>query len=192
MTHPDYRALCAELLEALDRQAASDPEADGGLLRHRARAALAQPEPVERPIWTEGICGDGAAILRDGVMQPIEDVIAALNAAEPAQPEPVGPTDEELMTAYWQGAGLAGAGTGDHILRGLRAVLTRCSRPTLTPIPVSERLPGPEDYDSDRVCWWWNRYLTAWCLCDASQSDSIGLEWTHWLPAHALPLPMDP
>ena len=33
-----------------------------------------------RPIWTEGICGGGAAILRDGVMQPIEEVIAALNA----------------------------------------------------------------------------------------------------------------
>jgi hypothetical protein len=42
----DYRALCAELLAALDRQAATDPEADGGLLRHRARAALAQPELV--------------------------------------------------------------------------------------------------------------------------------------------------
>ncbi len=41
-----------------------------------------------RPIWTEGICGDGAAILRDGVMQPIEEVIAALNAAELSQPEP--------------------------------------------------------------------------------------------------------
>jgi hypothetical protein len=53
--------------------------------------ANAQSESTERPIWTEGVCGDGAAILKDGVMQPIEDVIAALNAAELAQPEPVGP-----------------------------------------------------------------------------------------------------
>jgi hypothetical protein len=41
----DFRALCAELLALLDRQAMSDPEMDGGLLRFRARAALAeQPE----------------------------------------------------------------------------------------------------------------------------------------------------
>lgn len=32
--------------------------------------------------WTEGVCGDGAAILRDGVMVPIEEVIECLNRAE--------------------------------------------------------------------------------------------------------------
>jgi hypothetical protein len=41
----------------------------------------------------------------------------------------VAPTDEEVMTAYWQGAGLTDAGTGDHILRGLRAVLARWGQP---------------------------------------------------------------
>jgi len=46
MTTPtDWRALCAELLAMLDAQALRDPEMDGGLLRRRARAALAQPEP---------------------------------------------------------------------------------------------------------------------------------------------------
>lgn len=34
------------------------------------------------PEWTEGVCGDGAAILRDGEMIPIEDVIATLNNLE--------------------------------------------------------------------------------------------------------------
>ena len=50
------------------------------------RAALArwgrptpQPKPERVPHWSEGICGDGAAILRDGVMIPIEEVIAELN-----------------------------------------------------------------------------------------------------------------
>jgi len=42
----DYKALCAELLSLLDGLAMRDPEMDGGLLRRRARAALAQPEPV--------------------------------------------------------------------------------------------------------------------------------------------------
>ena len=37
---------------------------------------------TQLPQWTEGVCGDGAAILRDGVMVPIEEVIARLNQAE--------------------------------------------------------------------------------------------------------------
>jgi hypothetical protein len=56
-----------------------------------------------RPIWTEGICGDGAAILRDGVMQPIEEVIAALNAAELSQPEPEGDQVCCMVSCHWDG-----------------------------------------------------------------------------------------
>lgn len=39
---------------------------------------------MDTPEWTEGVCGDGAAILRDGVMVPIEDVVARLNHLEDA------------------------------------------------------------------------------------------------------------
>jgi hypothetical protein len=114
-TSISFRALCAELLQAIDDDVLD--VADGPRFQSaidRIRAALAQPEPeftaeeVEmiqapwsylapaqpdqpvsehRPVWTEGICGDGAAILKDGVMQPIEDVVAALNATSLAQPE---------------------------------------------------------------------------------------------------------
>jgi hypothetical protein len=38
-------------------------------------------------IWTEGIMGDGACILRDGEMVPIEEVIRALNRPAPAPAE---------------------------------------------------------------------------------------------------------
>ena len=38
--------------------------------------------PDQRPLWTEGICGDGAAFLLDGVMVPIEQVAQALNRCE--------------------------------------------------------------------------------------------------------------
>lgn len=34
------------------------------------------------PVWTEGVCGDGAAILRHGQMVPITDVLAILNRLE--------------------------------------------------------------------------------------------------------------
>jgi len=36
------------------------------------------------PQWTEGVCDDGAAILRDGVMVPVEDVVDALNDLQAA------------------------------------------------------------------------------------------------------------
>jgi hypothetical protein len=95
MSKPDYKALCADIVRASDAVShdAAAAEGDFEAAIDNARAALeAQPEPV----WTEGICGDGAAILKDGVMQPIEDVIAALNATALAQPEPVAPTGEAL------------------------------------------------------------------------------------------------
>jgi hypothetical protein len=55
-------------------------------------AAPAQPKSEGAVQWSEGICGDGAAILRDGVMVPIEEVVVSLNRAEQrtAQPEPEG------------------------------------------------------------------------------------------------------
>jgi len=34
------------------------------------------------PVWTEGVCGDGAVILRDGVPVAIADVIGVLNLFE--------------------------------------------------------------------------------------------------------------
>jgi hypothetical protein len=37
--------------------------------------------------YTEGICGDGAAILRDGVMMPIEDIVGTLNALQAERDE---------------------------------------------------------------------------------------------------------
>jgi len=144
---PDFRALCAELLEALENAIRVIYNEDG--TKHistadpviaKADAALSQPEPVERPIWTEGICGDGAAILKDGVMQPIESVIAALNAAELTQPESQGPTDEELeatakdaeiLSMKKQGGLTSPTPDGIHAqlqeqrLAGLRAVAAR-------------------------------------------------------------------
>lgn len=34
--------------------------------------------------WTEGVCGDGAVILHDGVPAPISGILASLNAGERA------------------------------------------------------------------------------------------------------------
>ena len=58
------------------------------------------------------------------------------------------------------------------------------------PIPVAERLPGPDDLKDGR-CWWFFPETTAevpyWNLEDDGRERE--LPPTHWLPYHALPLP---
>ena len=57
------------------------------------------------------------------------------------------------------------------------------------PIPVSERLPGLEDCNSEGECWWLHPgdedCGAFWTLFDGRYR--VG--YTHWLPAHALPQP---
>jgi len=77
-----------------------------------------------------------------------------------------------------------------------RAVLARWGRPAVEPVPVSERLPGPEDCGISAGGYFRS---SCWCWHPPSSLGGIGwwsiepLEWcegaTHWLPAHALPLP---
>lgn len=55
------------------------------------------------------------------------------------------------------------------------------------PVPVSERLPGPGDCDAEHYCWRWNTIGGLWAR------QPLTRRWydfeSHWLPAHALPLP---
>lgn len=47
------------------------------------------------PEWTEGVCDDGAAILRDGVMVPISELLEHLNRTEADKAEAVSREREE-------------------------------------------------------------------------------------------------
>jgi hypothetical protein len=111
-----------------------------------------------------------------------------------AQPEPQGPTNEELEDFALQNGGgyfncdcqeEADILTRKHI-SNYRAVLTRWGRPAIGPVPVSERLPGPEDCDAEGQCWWWDEDDDMWRL---SEHRPWLLCWTHWLPRGALPVP---
>jgi len=64
-----------------------------------------------------------------------------------------------------------------------RAALARWGQPA-TPIPVAERLPGPEDLDRESTCWMFHPINLHYCLCMPDPSIH-----THWLPANALPVP---
>ena len=63
--------------------------------------------------------------------------------------------------------------------------------PTPQPIWVIERLPGPEDCDTEGRCWWWEPDETdedsGWWILLRIRGNTV--MYTHWLPAHALPLP---
>ena len=89
---------------------------------------------TELPQWTEGVCGDGAAILRDGVMIPIEEVIARLNQAEAALAAPEqGPTDEDLIELFnWNDWNYISPETFIEIAR---TVLEGWGRPAVEPVP---------------------------------------------------------
>ena len=97
MADPDFRALCAELIE------------------------LDQAEPGEYADWGQRWA---AAIKRAD---------AAL-----AQPEPQGPTDEELWSMYQEEA------RDFSPTAYARAILQRWGRPAIEPVPVGERLPVPQ------------------------------------------------
>jgi hypothetical protein len=167
---------------------------------------------ADLPQWTEGVCGDGAAILRDGVMVPIEEVIARLNQAEAraALSAPVqGPTDEDLYDLAndcdldrLEGERSCPDGVvvkegcweaWDHQLVAFaRALLTRWGRPAVELVPVTERLPGPEDCDAKGRCWWLfegsDDYEPCWTL---RKMYGIPFGRTRYLPHWALPVPQE-
>ena len=114
-----------------------------------------------------------------------------------AQPESVGPTDEELLAVQAEGTVTFPPSHPEaealsvceyykqlEIRKG-RAVLARWGRPAIAPIPLSERLPG------DQLCWWFEAdedggYGSNWTLLRIRGSAT---GYTHWLPFHALPTP---
>jgi hypothetical protein len=105
-----------------------------------------------------------------------------------AQPEQQGPTDEEAVALYSEVMAFHDCKTlGDMAGHFARAVLARWGRAAIEPVPVAERLPGPEDCDGEGWCWmyepdgvWWQVLIEA---------PSIMPSLTHWLPHHALPVP---
>jgi hypothetical protein len=114
-----------------------------------------------------------------------DPVIAKADAAL-SQPEPQGPTDQELHQ-LWQELYIFHDGpTSGDVAEIARAVLDRWGRPTIESVPVAERLPGPEDCDAEGMCWWWACYDEEWVL-DAPPRHVPA--WTHWLPHHTLPVP---
>jgi hypothetical protein len=154
----DFRALCEELLEA-------------------ANTLLGQGESPANP---------GERLILTVHLENLEDCANRARAALAEQP--VGPTvpnldcDEIEVPAYYRGDEFHAYRHG--FASGWAKAVTK--QPAATPIPVAERLPGPEDCDAEGRCWWFDS--GTWILLSFSQGFSWG-RITHWLPANALPVP---
>lgn len=243
MTDPmptDFRALCAELVDALEEWARGQGSSVDAPLIARVRAALeAQPEPVAPTTPSEwhllsleqpslnALCEYICHANNWGVVQGkgkwheqtnptvsgftnshglfVSDSTQTLWRL--AQPEPQGPMDEELLDLaedcdlkWFDGKRSCSNGSvveegrweaWDHeLLAFARAVLTHWGRPAIEPVPVSERLPGPEDCDAEGRCWWWNPTMNPNCPNWWSFESTEYIETEpYWLPHWALPVP---
>ena len=130
MTNPDYRAMCAELVDALENARRIIDGADGTLhintaefVLRRARTLLAQPTP--QPV----------------AVAPYREVADLVVWLEDHSAECL-----ELDQPEW-------SKSINQAARFLHLYL----RATPQPVAVSERLPRPEDCDEKGRCWW-HRY----------------------------------
>ena len=109
------------------------------------------------------------------------------------QPEPQGPTDDELDELW------VTIDVGDNIWAWqnyARTVLTRWGRPAIEPVPVAERPWEREGWcDAEGKCWW-GRPSEELCNSDWFLATSLEVEefCDGWppivsLPHHALPVP---
>jgi hypothetical protein len=204
----DYKALCAELANHLQGRKdleygwpGEDPEQD---LLDRARTALAQPEPGgERPSLAEiaqltwqhsSDLGD----LRIGVAPDDVPALVAAALARWARPtirpkgtcQPNGyayryPAIDGTITRFNHGQEVNGCRPLYAIPYWLGQPPT--AHPAIEPVPVAERLPGPEDCDARGWCWYWHPGEECWEMVPVVTGTLD--EWTHWLPHHALPIP---
>ncbi|NBW57460.1 hypothetical protein EBR43_06695 [bacterium] len=158
-----FRALCAELLNALEIQL-DELRFDNRLCKC-ARAALSAPE-----------------------QRPTDEQILAIQDQAVASFSPVHPDAQNLSAIEYARA---------LEIRKARAVLQHLGCPAITPIPASERLPGPEDCDDQGRCWVGTpaisdeedygpiTYNLSWELCQCTPDEA------YWLPHWALPVPQD-
>jgi hypothetical protein len=104
-----------------------------------------------------------------------------------SQPEPgvAGPSDEDLYD-------LSDVFNGDVVPAMRRALeLWGHATPQPSPVPVAERLPGPEDCDAGGRCWLCGKVEGEWRLISAFNPGVPHLKYcfSHWLPHNALPAP---
>ena len=217
MTTPT-RPACLELVLALlgDPEAARLRSYIEAL---EARAALAQPEPemvangpaVLKSREPASVAGEPSdeELLRLGqahyISYTLSDGTAISLYQEGTDIRPELLSFARAVLARWGRPAPAPAGEVAELVAELRRIccdVAPCDSGTISraaellerqaapvPVAVSERLPGAEDCESHGWCWVLYRGYSTWALEPPCGQDGMPTGWTHWLPAHALPLP---
>jgi len=97
---------------------------------------------------------------------------------------------DQVALAWEPDVCLLGNMTAAQLARA--AALLREARPQ--PVPVAQRLPGPEDCDAEGRVWVCERdrdMAPQWNLL-RSKCASTNYGTTHWLPHWAVPIPTEP
>jgi hypothetical protein len=186
----DFRAELQALVTAYDNHGGRWPQHHEDALSgavERARFAL----KADRPGTRLAVHPDGTPMASIGEAADL-DAIARLAAdpeharAELAEPEPPakGEVTDEDLDAMWNTEAEYFA-LYSEARRFARAILARFGGHH-APVPVSERLPGPEDCLDEGWAWFFSPRV-GWRQAVLPVSPAF----THWLPAHALPLPTD-
>jgi hypothetical protein len=125
---------------------------------------------------------------RDGMpLQHLHDLIS--HAIPTPQPPADGEVEDALLELRSIVMGLGQMGM-NVVAKRVEHAADLLQRQHPQPVPVSERLPGPEDCDAEGRCWMFDPCDRGWwCYREALPSDGDPEPFTHWLPHWALPAP---
>ena len=162
MSMTDYRAMCAELLAAIQLYTKLNP----------AASDMSPFELTEKLM--DAMAATDAALAQPVAEGPTDEEIADWHD-QCADLTRLGEADH-----YW-----AFDLRSDEVAGVVRAALARFGHPTPQPVAVSERLPW------DELCWWFepdedDGYGGMWTLLRIRGGTT---RYTHWLPSNALPTP---
>lgn len=174
------------------------------LLRQKVTDALADEPAVpegREPVAVIGEPSDKRPTVMEIIELSSEIEAAGLGQVDFARavlarwgnPAPVPPADGEVveLVAWLRSNALTVKKASGNPANGARQRMNRAAellqRQVMVPVSVSERPP------EDQLCWWFEpdeeddeAYGSSWTLLRICGGTS---SYTHWLPAHALPLP---
>ena len=208
MTNPAYRILIAKMADELDQchQLLMDDRRQRHPLADHARALLAEPvAPTDEEIeeWADA-CSEAPLEEMDPEIHGWRRCFTAKEFSEtiraalarwgrPAAAPVPEPGEVAELVADLQEIGEILCGMEKH---RWAVKLTRAAtllQQQAAPVPVSERLPGPEDCDAEGRCWLGGRLLgtgtPTWLLGYPDWVERFPNVHRFWLPANALPLP---
>jgi hypothetical protein len=199
-----FKSLCAELEEAyawcIEEYMTAPAEED--TLIQRARALLAQPEPVaptDEKAWQwYSYCPEDGIELHSGkelAQKAAQEIMGSYVKAAHSDG-----WHEDMELVSWgmllpaeqaQVVERTEAEPDSEFDKWVRYELVpaRWGTPAIQPVPVSERLPGPEDCTAQGWCWVLYRSFATWTLEPPLGEDGKHTGYTHWLPHWALPVP---